>query len=77
MMLSGQCQSRLDSLLDMLHEQGQWPHVAGKGPESQHRHYSALKMYNLLAGLLLLLVAVAGIMLSCVIFGNTSSNLVF
>ncbi len=76
MILSCQCQSGLDSLLDMLHEQGQWPHMAGKGPELQQCHYSALKSYNLLAGLLLLL-AVAGIKLSCLIFGNTGTDLVY
>ncbi len=79
MMLSGQCQLGLDSLLDMLHEQGQRPYMAGKGPESQHRHYLALKSHSLLAGLLLLLlfVAVAGILLSRLIFGNAASNLVY
>lgn len=77
MTLNGQCQSCLDSLFDMLHEQGPLPHVAGKGPESQHCHNSALKSYNLLTGLLLLLVVVAGIMLSCMIFGNTASDVVY
>ena len=76
MMLSGQCQFGLDSLLDLLHEQGQWPHMAGKGPESQRCHCSALRSYNLQAGLRLLLVAVAGILLPYLIFGNTASHLV-
>ncbi len=76
MMLSGQCRLGLDSLLDMLHEQGQWPHMAGKGPEHQQRHHLAIKSYKLLAGLLLLL-AIAGVMLSYLIFDNTASDLVY